>query len=222
MKKNASFTTNSARPDWRPGSMPRRRVPTSNGAASQRAPAAARRSTPTTWAICSADLAACFGRARGRRPDPSAAGILSRACRSISSMRCAAFKPTSHSTGPCRATLVTARARKREPCRRIVRNAAAAAASPSPRDRCSFARPVHAVRAAASCPVTHAPPAMAAVGSCAPETIRVNIPPGADPGKRIRLRGKGEAGVARRAGRRSVHHAADSAPSAFHSIGSLT
>ncbi len=28
-----------------------------------------------------------------------------------------------------------------------------------------------------------------------PETIRVNIPPGADPGKRIRLRGKGEAGV---------------------------
>ena len=28
-----------------------------------------------------------------------------------------------------------------------------------------------------------------------PETIRVNIPPGADPGKQIRLRGKGEAGV---------------------------
>ena len=28
-----------------------------------------------------------------------------------------------------------------------------------------------------------------------PETIRVNIPPGAEPGKRIRLRGKGEAGV---------------------------
>jgi molecular chaperone DnaJ len=28
-----------------------------------------------------------------------------------------------------------------------------------------------------------------------PDTIRVNIPPGADPGKRIRLRGKGEAGV---------------------------
>jgi len=27
------------------------------------------------------------------------------------------------------------------------------------------------------------------------ETIRVNIPPGADPGKRIRLRGKGEAGL---------------------------
>jgi len=27
------------------------------------------------------------------------------------------------------------------------------------------------------------------------ETIRVNIPPGAEPGKRIRLRGKGEAGV---------------------------
>jgi len=27
------------------------------------------------------------------------------------------------------------------------------------------------------------------------ETIRVNIPPGADPGKRIRLRGKGEAGI---------------------------
>jgi molecular chaperone DnaJ len=28
-----------------------------------------------------------------------------------------------------------------------------------------------------------------------PDTIRVNIPPGADPGKRIRLRGKGEAGI---------------------------
>lgn len=28
-----------------------------------------------------------------------------------------------------------------------------------------------------------------------PDTIRVNIPPGAEPGKRIRLRGKGEAGV---------------------------
>lgn len=28
-----------------------------------------------------------------------------------------------------------------------------------------------------------------------PETIRVNIPPGAEPGKQIRLRGKGEAGV---------------------------
>jgi molecular chaperone DnaJ len=28
-----------------------------------------------------------------------------------------------------------------------------------------------------------------------PETIRVNIPPGAEPGKRIRLRGKGEAGI---------------------------
>jgi molecular chaperone DnaJ len=28
-----------------------------------------------------------------------------------------------------------------------------------------------------------------------PDTIRVNIPPGADPGKQIRLRGKGEAGV---------------------------
>ncbi|MGB7951172.1 MAG: J domain-containing protein [Candidatus Binatia bacterium] len=28
-----------------------------------------------------------------------------------------------------------------------------------------------------------------------PETIRVNIPPGAEPGKRIRLRGKGEAGL---------------------------
>ena len=28
-----------------------------------------------------------------------------------------------------------------------------------------------------------------------PETIRVNIPPGADPGRRIRLRGKGEAGI---------------------------
>jgi len=28
-----------------------------------------------------------------------------------------------------------------------------------------------------------------------PDTIRVNIPPGADPGKNIRLRGKGEAGV---------------------------
>jgi molecular chaperone DnaJ len=28
-----------------------------------------------------------------------------------------------------------------------------------------------------------------------PETIRVNIPPGADPAKRIRLRGKGEAGI---------------------------
>jgi molecular chaperone DnaJ len=28
-----------------------------------------------------------------------------------------------------------------------------------------------------------------------PDTIRVNIPPGADPGKHIRLRGKGEAGV---------------------------
>ena len=28
-----------------------------------------------------------------------------------------------------------------------------------------------------------------------PETIRVNIPPGAEPGKRIRLRGRGEAGV---------------------------
>jgi DnaJ-class molecular chaperone len=28
-----------------------------------------------------------------------------------------------------------------------------------------------------------------------PETIRVNIPPGAEPGKRIRLRGKGAAGV---------------------------
>jgi DnaJ-class molecular chaperone len=28
-----------------------------------------------------------------------------------------------------------------------------------------------------------------------PETIRVNIPPGAEPGKHIRLRGKGEAGI---------------------------
>ena len=28
-----------------------------------------------------------------------------------------------------------------------------------------------------------------------PETIRVNIPPGAEPGRRIRLRGRGEAGV---------------------------
>jgi DnaJ-class molecular chaperone len=28
-----------------------------------------------------------------------------------------------------------------------------------------------------------------------PETIRVNIPPGAEPEKRIRLRGKGEAGI---------------------------
>jgi molecular chaperone DnaJ len=28
-----------------------------------------------------------------------------------------------------------------------------------------------------------------------PDTIRVNIPPGADPGKRMRLRGKGEAGI---------------------------
>jgi molecular chaperone DnaJ len=28
-----------------------------------------------------------------------------------------------------------------------------------------------------------------------PDTIRVNVPPGAEPGKRIRLRGKGEAGV---------------------------
>ena len=28
-----------------------------------------------------------------------------------------------------------------------------------------------------------------------PETIRVNIPPGAEPGKRIRLRGRGEAGI---------------------------
>jgi DnaJ-class molecular chaperone len=28
-----------------------------------------------------------------------------------------------------------------------------------------------------------------------PDTIRVNIPPGAEPGKRIRLRGKGEAGL---------------------------
>jgi curved DNA-binding protein len=28
-----------------------------------------------------------------------------------------------------------------------------------------------------------------------PDTIRVNIPPGAEPGKQIRLRGKGEAGV---------------------------
>ena len=28
-----------------------------------------------------------------------------------------------------------------------------------------------------------------------PDTIRVNVPPGADPGKRIRLRGKGEAGL---------------------------
>ena len=28
-----------------------------------------------------------------------------------------------------------------------------------------------------------------------PDTIRVNIPPGAEPGKHIRLRGKGEAGI---------------------------
>ena len=28
-----------------------------------------------------------------------------------------------------------------------------------------------------------------------PETIRVNIPPGAEPGRRIRIRGKGEAGI---------------------------
>ena len=140
-------------------------------------------------------LGGMFRRDRARRPARSAAATSSRAWRSTSSMPCAAFKLRSPSNGQCR-------------CDTCHGSGTKAGTAPTPCPQCSGSGSVAIAQGPLqfrqTCPrcagsgKLPGDPCSVCRGSgrvTRSETIRVNIPPGADPGKHIRLRGKGEAGI---------------------------
>ena len=99
-----------------------------------------------------------------------------------------------------------------------VRSAAAAAVNRWPRGRFNFAKLARVVWERGKLPGDPCTVCRGAGRVLRAETIRVNIPPGAEPSKRIRLRGKGEAGVRGGPRRRSLYCAANSAASIAHAI----
>ena len=133
-------------------------------------------------------------------------------------MPCAAFKPPSHSIGRCPATPVTARAQK---LATVPTNCPQCGGSGS----VSIAQgPLQFRQACPRCSGSGklpGDPCTTCDGSgrvMRAETIRVNIPPGADPGETHSFAGKRRSGISQWTGGRSLYNAAYPASSDTHSL----